>query len=595
MILYVETRKELGCSYADARQRDEIVVQCDYCGAIFRPLKHNLQRAHKHIEKDSCPDYACVQKKRVEVNRLRFGVDNAFQNEAVKKKIRETNEERYGIANPMQHPDIQEAQQQAVLAKYGTTNVFANEEVKEQIRQTHLVNRGVENPFQDEAVQQKQRETLQAKYGVSHYSQTAEHKAKVKKTSQERFGVDCNLQSAETKAKIKITCVEKYGVENPMQSEEVQKAQRESLREQYGVDNPLQSAEIVTKVKATCLEKYGVDNAFKHPDVQAKVKQTCLQRYGVGNPLQSKVILERAREACLAKYGKYPAGNYGKTQQQIQKWLNGLGFNFASDYKILKGCELDLYDPATGVAIEFCGLYWHNDCSPTPRGQYAHHDKFKACLDDGVQLLTIFSDEWATRRTQCKSHVKSVLGVFDERVYARKCTVEQITRRETKDFLDEHHIQGSNNLCVVGFGLFAKGDLLGVMSLGRHNRNTEGIVLDRMCFRDSLQVVGGASKLLQSCVEWASDKGYERIVSFSDNRWSLGKIYKTLGFHCDKEYRPDYSYVDLTAPYVRLSKQSQSKRLTNCPEGKTEDAWARERLMGKIWDCGKKRWALEIG
>lgn len=45
--------KELGYPYADARQRDAIVVKCDHCGAIFRPLKHNLQRAHKHLDKDS--------------------------------------------------------------------------------------------------------------------------------------------------------------------------------------------------------------------------------------------------------------------------------------------------------------------------------------------------------------------------------------------------------------------------------------------------------------------------------------------------------------------------------------------------------------
>ena len=137
---------------------------------------------------------------------------------------------------------------------------------------------------------------------------------------------------------------------------------------------------------------------------------------------------------------------------------------------------------------------------------------------------------------------------------------------------------------------------MGVMSLGRHHRQsaTNHVVLDRLCFAAGVQVVGGASKLLKRCVEWAATEGHEAIITWSDNRWSAGKIYQTLGFTLDEELDVDYSYVDLRNGR-RLSKQSQKKSASGCPADKTETEWAFERGLAKIWDCGKKRWKFDLG
>jgi hypothetical protein len=62
----------------------------------------------------------------------------------------------------------------------------------------------------------------------------------------------------------------------------------------------------------------------------------------------------------------------------------------------------------------------------------------------------------------------------------------------------------------------------------------------------------------------------------------------------DKELGPDYSYINLKKPYYRLSKQSQKKSNTNCPEDKTEYEWAIENGLARLWDCGKKRWKFFV-
>jgi len=83
-------------------------------------------------------------------------------------------------------------------------------------------------------------------------------------------------------------------------------------------------------------------------------------------------------------------------------------------------------------------------------------------------------------------------------------------------------------------------------------------------------------------------------LSWSDNRWSDGSVYKKLGFTLDEHLKPDYTYVSLINPKRRISKQSQKKSATNCPPEITELEWANTRGLARIWDCGKTRWVFQV-
>ena len=52
--------------------------------------------------------------------------------------------------------------------------------------------------------------------------------------------------------------------------------------------------------------------------------------------------------------------------------------------------------------------------------------------------------------------------------------------------------------------------------------------------------------------------------------------------------------INIENPTYRLSKQSQKKSSSNCPENLTEFQWAEMRGLKKIWDFGKKRWVYTI-
>ena len=479
MILEKETFELLSKSFENASQKAKIVCKCDFCEKIFSRLKHNIERSLKISNIISCDEKICVQKKRIESNKIKFGTENAFQNKEIKDKIAQKNIEVLGVANPMQHPDIKEKHKKTIQNKYGTNNVFQNKDIKD----------------------------------------------KIKKKFNDTLGVD-----------------------NPMQNTVIRKKQQDKL-----------------------IENFGVPYALQDPELRKK-----------------------AMDTCISNFGHFPANNYGKTQKDMENWLNSFGFNFKSNRNIIPGSEIDLYDDSKKLGIEYCGLHWHHEFSPEPRGPKYHHNKYKKCLDQGIQLLTIWSDEWERRRIQCEGHIKSILGINDKRIYARKCQIQEINKELGRQFFDDYHIQGRNLLGIVFFGLIHENELVGVMSLGRHHRNYDFLVLDRLCFKNGVQIVGGASKLFSTCVEWAKTTNYKEILSFSDNRWSLGRVYNALNFGMVKDYNPDYSYVDIKLPNKRWSKQSQKKTLTDCPDELTEYDWAHHRGLARIWDCGKKRWIFKL-
>ena len=408
------------------------------------------------------------------------------------------------------------------------------------------------------------------------------------------FGTKNAFQNDNIKNKIAEKNLQTHGCKNPMQNKIIKEKHKNSCEAKYGVENVFQNESVKQKIKEKNIEKYGFDNPAKNEQVQNRMRKTMQDKYNFKHALQNDDLRQKAMDTCIKNHGCFPVNHYGKTQKEIQDWLNSFGFKFSTNRSLIAGKEIDLYESEKKIAIEYCGLHWHHELSPEPRDKNYHVSKFEKCKEKGVQLLTIFSDEWEFRNNQCKGHIKSILGINDRRLFARKCKVKEIDKEVGRDFFEKYHIQGKNSLGFVFFGLFFQEELVGAISLGRHNRQFGDLVLDRLCFTDGVQVVGGASKLFKKCIEWAKNNKYKKIISFSDNRWSLGGVYKALKFDLDNAYDADYSYVDIKRPTRRISKQSQKKQAVNCPEELTEHTWAQMRGLSRIWDCGKIRWIYSV-
>jgi hypothetical protein len=534
--------------------REKVWLVCDYCGKEFQRIKKSRERNNININKDGCGDKECKKAKMKDINFKLYGQDNYFLTDEFNEKKNKTNLENYGETEYFKSDDFQIKRKEKLNDKYG-----------------------VDSPLQNKEIKKKQQDTCEKIYGKRNYAQTDEFAPKVAESNIEKYGVSSPMKLEKYIDMREETCEKKYGKKSYTQTEEYWERRIETCKEKYGVEHPSQLKSNRDQAKATTKEQYGVENYSQTDEFKKNYKNYCLETIGV----PSYLCLQENRQ-------------YGKKQSEITEWLNSLGFNFKlNDYSILGSKEIDIYD-GKALAIEFCGLYWHNEFSPQPRDKNYHYQKYITCLEKSVKLITMYEDEWNGETDICKSMLKSMLGLYDKRIHARKCKIEQIENKDFYDFCKVNHVMGGNTLAKVCLGLIYDDELVGGVSLGRHHRGNIDLVLSRLCFKKNIQIVGGTSKLFSGCRKWMQENGHDSIISWSDNRWSQGNIYKTLGFELDGEIEPDYCYVNADKPYFRLSKQSQMKSNTGCSKDMTIREWCVQHRLARIWDCGKKRWKFKL-
>jgi hypothetical protein len=298
----------------------------------------------------------------------------------------------------------------------------------------------------------------------------------------------------------------------------------------------------------------------------------------------------------------YPEGlpqctNYGQAASALGDFLAATLKRRISREKFLSnGQRLDLFDSQTNIGIEYCGLYWHNEHSLTPRGRRYHVDKMKAAQKEGYKLITVFEDEYLEREEAVKNRLLVILGNKKTVVQARKCQVALVDVNTANEFMNKHHIQGAPPPFKYAFGLIHEGTLLGIMTGGKHHRqgHKDALVLSRLCFAPQVHVTGGSVRLFKKLCDQGRVDGYKKIITWSDNRWTEGEVYSRFGMTVVSKIPPDYSYIKTTKPGKRFSKQSQQKRLTGCPPEITEREWAHQHGFSRIWDCGHQRWEYDL-
>lgn len=366
--------------------------------------------------------------------------------------------------------------------------------------------------------------------------------------------------------KMQETSMEKYGFKNPSQHPDVKQKQINTLIERFGIDY---KEVIREKMKTTCRERYRVDFPWEVLSEMLEMRQDALQSY-------------------LVSHGIYTPTHRSWYENEMKTWFKEWGVNFKqNDRTIVKPREIDFVFPDHKLAIEFCGLYYHSEKAGNKDMNY-HYDKFLKCEEQGYQLLTIFSDEWHERYYTLRNMLQSRLQLSSSGIGARKMTIQKITKKATNEFLERTHIQGSEPAATIHLGAFYQSDLKGVMTFGK-NYNSGEWELKR--YASDGHNPGMASKLFNHYIK---EYNPESIMSYSDNRWTTGNLYKTLGFKKIKDVKPSYFYVE---DYLRRHHRSKFtkkniRKRWNISESVefTERQFMFDAGFDRIWDCGNKKW-----
>ena len=262
-----------------------------------------------------------------------------------------------------------------------------------------------------------------------------------------------------------------------------------------------------------------------------------------------------------------------------------------NDKELLEGKEIDILIPEYSIGIEFNGLYWHGEAQGKHRNY--HKEKYLQAQQKGVQLITIWEDDWDENKTIVQSMIAYKLKhSAGRKVYARKTSIHHIDISTARDFMNAYHIQGYTQGSYY-LGLYDNTGQLVAVSIWRKNKTS--LYLDR--YATSIQVVGGMGKFLSYVIKQSYHWGFDEIITFSDHEVSDGGLYETLGFEKDKVLKPDYKYV---VGKKRVHKFNyRRKRFKNDPnliydENMSEAEMARLNGIDRVWDCGKTRWVIHI-
>jgi len=284
-----------------------------------------------------------------------------------------------------------------------------------------------------------------------------------------------------------------------------------------------------------------------------------------------------------------------KIQYEIFEWLSEFKKSKFNDRQFIKPLELDILTDT--FAIEYDSLMFHST-GKSKLGMFNnlienrnyHMNKTELCEEHNLQLFRIFSNEWINKQYIWKSVIKSKLGIT-KKIFARKCSIEEISAAKSKEFLVKNHLQGSIN-SKVKIGLFYNSEIVSVMTFGKSRRSKwkgeNKYELYRFCTKLNYTVVGGASKLL---------KYFERkykprcIISYANRRWSTGNLYNKIGFKFIENTTPNYFYFKGGDNSILLSRESfQKHKLKDKLKIFDPDLTETDNMFNnnyrKIFDCG---------
>lgn len=400
----------------------------------------------------------------------------------------------------------------------------------------------------------------------------------------------------------------------------------------YGVDNPAKYKSFIIKKYDTLMKKYGVSNPMKHSDVINKSKETKRRAYtnhSIAKNNHDK-FLQMVREnfllealiskddyigvqsrpdikfrciECQHEFEKrfdyaslprcrvcYPAETHFKSKPELEmlEYVKSIynGKIISGDRTAINPYEIDIYLPDLNIGIEHCGLYYHSELSGKKSWNY-HYRKWNKANLKGIQLFTIFGDEWQEKCDIVKNLLKSKIGLSEKTTMARKCQVEEIKRSDALEFFDKYHLLGSPIRIPITFGLIYNNEIVSAMSFIFRNNQWQ---MTRFASKGS--ITGAASKLLNAFLKKYQPKS---LITFSDNRYSNGRLYEQLGFVSDELVPPMDQYVEKYL--VRHDKRKFtdikiSKKYSNITFNLKESNWKKMQLLkyDKIWDCGKIKW-----
>lgn len=473
-------------------------------------------------------------------------------------------------------PEIKKIKEEKSLIKFGTKTPAESKEIKEKIKKTNLEKWGGNSPMSNEFVKQKSKDTLIRNWGVTNPSFSSE--LKMKRVS--------SFRKSTFRENFRRVSLQKYGVEHPWMNKEIHRKTIDFFYSSYK-----------SRIEEKSGDKFKFIGFLKGISTSLQFEcKSCGNEFSI---LTYQFYYRINHNLSICTHCHPISENSSLSQIEL---FNFISKNFRGDIimnsrDIIKPYEIDLFIPQLNLAFEFNGVWWHSDKF---KNENYHQTKFKLCEELGIKLITIWEDDWLTKKEISESFILNKLGKTDQRIFARNCSIREVDYNASREFLDTNHLQGDCK-SSVRLGLYHKGDLVSLMTFSKlrlplqksstKRNESDYFELTRFCNKLNTTVVGGASKILKHFIK---QKNPRQIETYSDNLISDGHLYNKLEFTFSHESKPGYWYVIDGIRQHRFNWRKQKLVKMGFDPNKTEEEIMNELGYYKIYNGGNRKWVMNF-
>ncbi|MFA5153416.1 MAG: hypothetical protein WC554_12705 [Clostridia bacterium] len=551
--------------------------ECKYCHTTENLVEGiRLGKIFYYPTCDNClPKYKQERiEKRKKTTLKKYGVENIAQSKDIQIKIKNTLMDKYGYSNVSQSSIIKEKREKTNIERYGGKTPASNKDVREKMKKTSLEKYGFENPIQNKEIKQKATKTLLDKYGVDNIFKNEDFKEYIRLMNQEKYGVDFFTQTIIMKNKAQNTMLKKHGVKFHSQDPIIKKKMWETYRNNYW-DTFL----IILKQKY--IEPLFDKKQYITNNNYLLNKYKCLRC----NNLLEFSFLNPHRMTCTCTQ------NRSYYEDNIIDWLKTINIsNIVPNEKFYENgkmkYEIDIYLPDYNMGIDFSGIYWHSD---QYKEKNYHQNKYNYFKEKNIDFIQIFENEWVNKQNIVKSIISSKLGL-NKKIFARKCTIKEISVKEYKDFMLKNHLQGYIPAKIL-IGLYFDEMLVCAASFSKYRYTKENAYeIIRFATKLEYTIIGGFGKILKYFETKYLPK---KLISFVDVRYFNGKSY--MNFKFEKLTNPNYFYFKLKDSSLTLhsrikyQKHKLSSLLEKFDKNLSETENMKNNGFVRIFDAGNMK------
>jgi hypothetical protein len=259
-----------------------------------------------------------------------------------------------------------------------------------------------------------------------------------------------------------------------------------------------------------------------------------------------------------------------------------------NDRTVMKPYEIDIWVPSKKFGLDFHGYFYHGINNKIVDSQYIrnrHYLKSKVAEKVGIKLFQFFDYEYARSESLIHSMILHQFGL-SKRIYARNCEVHE---RSVGRFYSDNHLYGHRD-ANVNLTLVCDDEIVAAIGFVKHQKYE--FEISRFCCKVGISVVGGFSKLLSA---FRTRYKPTSILSYSDRRFSNGKIYKDAGFVYFGVSKPNYHYVKQNKIFSR-HKCQKSKLSRLLGDGFDESLSESRNMINNgytmVFDAGHDKWVM---